>query len=235
MNKSIIPITEPKPIADCKILNVPISEFNINLGQSRTDKFIYINIEKTNANEIRLIDAANPKAEPKIAIVRGEDHLYSLEHANDDSFYVRSNLNSPNYKIYKASNIDTLNVSLEEVAPHNPNIFISDHIIFDEYLILEIRENADVQQRVLRMSFTQEVKEAGEFWKKLEYEVDLLVNSEDKKLKEIRTSAYRVQDIIEDAQRRFDDILDPEIGNPMDYIKEGCTNIINISELSEKQ
>ena len=29
--------------------------------------------------------------------------------------------------------------------------------------------------------------------------------------------------------------LDPEIGNPMDYIKEGCTNIINISELSEKQ
>ena len=135
MNKSIIPITEPKPIADCKILNVPISEFNINLGQSRTDKFIYINIEKTNANEIRLIDAGNPKAEPKIAIVRGEDHLYSLEHANDDSFYVRSNLNSPNYKIYKASNIDTLNVSLEEVAPHNPNIFISDHIIFDEYLI----------------------------------------------------------------------------------------------------
>ena len=44
-----------------------------------------------------------------------------------------------------------------------------------------------------------------------------------------------MQDIIEDAQRRFDDILDPEIGNPMDYIKEGCTNIINISELSEKQ
>jgi hypothetical protein len=61
------------------------------------------------------------------------------------------------------------------------------------------------------MSFTQEVKEAGEFWNKLEYEVDLLVNSEDKKLKEIGTSAYRVQDIIEDAQRRFDDILDPEM------------------------
>ena len=117
------------------------SEFNINLGQSRTDKFIYINIEKTNANEIRLIDAANPKAEPKIAIVRSEDHLYSLEHANDDSFYVRSNLDSPNYKIYKAADIDTLNETLDEIAPHNPNIFISDHIIFDNYLILEIREN----------------------------------------------------------------------------------------------
>lgn len=117
------------------------SEFNINLGQSRTDKFIYINIEKTNANEIRLIDAGNPKAEPKIAIVRGEDHLYSLEHANDDSFYVRSNLNSPNYKVYKASDIDSLDVAVEEIAPHYPDIFISDHIIFDDYLVLEIREN----------------------------------------------------------------------------------------------
>ena len=36
---------------------------------------------------------------------------------------------------------------------------------------------------------------------KLESEVDFIVNSEDKKIKEIRTSAYRVQDIIEESQR----------------------------------
>jgi len=129
---------------------------------------------------------------------------------------------------YTTLNIPNVNVIDAKI---NPRLLEADQ--FSE--VLEIRENADVQQRVLRMSFTQEVKEAGEFWNKLEYEVASLVNSEDKKLKEIRTSAYRVQDIIEDAQRRFDDILDPEVGNPMDYIKEGYTNIINISELSEKQ
>ena len=115
-------------------------EFNINLAQSRTDKYIYIDSAKTNSNEIRLIDAANPKADPKIAIERGEDHLYTLEHSNNGSFYVKSNLNAPNYKIYKA-NIDSLNESLDEIAAHNPDLFISDHIIFDDYLILEIREN----------------------------------------------------------------------------------------------
>ena len=73
------------------------------------------------------------------------------------------------------------------------------------------------------------------FWSKLENEVDFIVNSEDKKLKEIRTSAYRVQDIIDEAQRRFEDILDPDMGDPISFIKEGKANVLNISELSEKQ
>ena len=48
-------------------------------------------------------------------------------------------------------------------AKINPRLLEADQ--FSE--VLEIRENADVQQRVLRMSFTQEVKEAGEFWNKI--------------------------------------------------------------------
>ena len=116
-------------------------EFSIDLSKSRTNKYIYINIEKTNSNEIRLIDTLNPTLEPKITIKRSSDHLYSLEHANDDTFYIRSNLDAPNYKIYKSSNINSLDKSLEELVPHNNNIFISDHLIFDDYLVLEIREN----------------------------------------------------------------------------------------------
>ena len=116
-------------------------EFLINLSQSRTDKFIYIDIEKTNANEIRLIDTSNPTLEPKIAIKRSDNHLYTLEHAADNSFYVRSNLDSPNYKIYKAANINSIGDSVDEVYGHNLDVFISDHLIFENYLILEVREN----------------------------------------------------------------------------------------------
>ncbi|MDB4059894.1 S9 family peptidase, partial [Gammaproteobacteria bacterium] len=116
-------------------------EFLINLSQSRTDKFIYIDIEKTNANEIRLIDTSNPTLEPQIAIKRSDNHLYTLEHAADNSFYVRSNLDSPNYKIYKAANINSIGDSVDEVYAHNLDVFISDHLIFENYLILEVREN----------------------------------------------------------------------------------------------
>ncbi len=129
---------------------------------------------------------------------------------------------------YTTLNIPRINVIDAKI---NPRLLDADQLSE----VLEIRDGANVQQRVLRMAFTKHVKESKEFWKKLENEVELIVNSEDKKIKEIRTSAYRVQDIIEEAQRRFEDILDPDMGDPISFIKEGRTNILNISELSEKQ
>ena len=116
-------------------------------------------------------------------------------------------------------------------AKINPRLLDADQLSE----VLEIRDGANVQQRVLRMAFTKNVKESKEFWGKLETELEFIVNAEDKKLKEIRTSAYRVQDIVEEAQKRFEDILDPDMGDPISFIKEGRTNILNISELSEKQ
>ena len=129
---------------------------------------------------------------------------------------------------YTGLNIPRINVIDAKI---NPRLLDADQLSE----VLEIRDGANVQQRVLRMAFTKHVKESKEFWSKLENEVDFIINSEDKKLKEIRTSAYRVQDIIEEAQRRFEDILDPNMGDPISFIKEGCANILNISELSEKQ
>jgi hypothetical protein len=129
---------------------------------------------------------------------------------------------------YTTLNIPRINVIDAKI---NPRLLDADQLSE----VLEIRDGANVQQRVLRMAFTKNVKESKEFWKKLEAEVEFIVNSEDKKIKEIRTSAYRVQDIIEEAQRRFEDILDPDMGDPISFIKEGRTNILNISELSEKQ
>lgn len=129
---------------------------------------------------------------------------------------------------YTSLNIPRINVIDAKI---NPRLLDSDQLAE----VLEIRDSASVQQRVLRMAFTEHVKKSKEFWSKLENEVDFIINSEDKKLKEMRTSAYRVRDIIEDAQRRFEDILDPDMGDPISFIKEGRINILNISELSEKQ
>ncbi len=129
---------------------------------------------------------------------------------------------------YTFLNIPRINVIDAKI---NPRLLDADQLSE----VLEIKDNATVQQRVLRMAFTKQVRDAKEFWIKLENEVEFIVNSEEKKVKEIRSSAYRVQDIIEEAQKRFEDILDPDMGDPISFIKEGCANVLNISELSEKQ
>ena len=129
---------------------------------------------------------------------------------------------------YTSLNIPKINVIDAKINPR-----LLDHEQLSE--VLEIRDSANVQQRVLRMAFTNKVKESKEFWVKLEEEVEFIVNSEDKKFKEYRNSAYRVQDIIDESQRRYGEILDPDMGDPISFIKEGKANILNISELSEKQ
>jgi DNA helicase HerA-like ATPase len=99
--------------------------------------------------------------------------------------------------------------------------------------VLEIRENADVQQRILRLAFTPDIKEAKDFWDALDHSVAMIGANPERK--DDRHSADRVQDKIDDARHRFADILDPDIMDPLGLIKEGRVNILNISELSEKQ
>jgi DNA helicase HerA-like ATPase len=99
--------------------------------------------------------------------------------------------------------------------------------------VLEIRENADVQQRILRLAFTPDIKEAKDFWEALDHSVAMIGANPERK--DDRHSADRVQDKIDDARHRFADILDPDIMDPLGLIKEGRVNILNVSELSEKQ
>jgi DNA helicase HerA-like ATPase len=99
--------------------------------------------------------------------------------------------------------------------------------------VIEIRENADVQQRILRLAFTPDVKEAGNFWDALDHNVAMIGANPERK--DDRHSADRVQDKIDDARHRFADVLDPDIMDPLGLIKEGRVNVLNVSELSERQ
>ncbi len=99
--------------------------------------------------------------------------------------------------------------------------------------VLEIRESADVQQRILRLAFTPEVKESANFWEALVGQVHLIGANPERK--EDRHSADRVQDKIDDARNHFGDILDPDMSDPVSLIKEGRLNVLNVSEFSDKQ
>src|SRR3989304_6505576 len=68
---------------------------------------------------------------------------------------------------YTSLNIPKINVVDAKINPR-----LLDHEQLSE--VLEIRDSANVQQRVLRMAFTNKVKESKEFWTKLEEEVEFI-------------------------------------------------------------
>lgn len=129
------------------------AEYDIHISLSRSKKYAYINIAATNENEIHLIDLDNPLIKPKIFLERFENHLYYLEHVNDENFYVLSNHNAPNFKVLKTDTLLDLSISdMDVVIDHNSKIFINDIFYKKNNLILEIRDNGLPEINIFNLS-----------------------------------------------------------------------------------
>lgn len=116
-------------------------KFNIFLSLSKSKDYIYINIDSTDENEIRLIDTMEPLESPLVFMARTNNHLYYLDHVEDDKFFVLSNHKAPNFHVLlsdmKTKNIKDMNV----IIPHNDLIFINNIYTISNHLILEVRKN----------------------------------------------------------------------------------------------
>ena len=110
----------------------------------------------------------------------------------------------------------------------NPRLLSADKLAG----VIEIQENASNQMHVLRLAFTEEVKQrkGEDFW-------DALINaaSEVGADKLYREAAAKVVDKIDDARRKFRNILDPSMTDPLALLKNYKINVINLVELTERQ
>jgi DNA double-strand break repair helicase HerA and related ATPase len=98
--------------------------------------------------------------------------------------------------------------------------------------VIEIRENASNQMHVLRAAFTEDVKQhkGDDFWDSLSTEVAAAG-----KEKAYREASDKVLDKIDDAKRKFHNILDPGMADPLALIRNGKINVVNLVELTERQ
>ncbi len=116
-------------------------KFNIFLSLSKSKDYIYINIDSTDENEIRLIDTREPLKSPLVFMARTNNHLYYLDHVKDDKFFVLSNHKAPNFHVL-LSNMKTKNIKdMDVIVHHSDLIFINNIYTISDHLILEVRKN----------------------------------------------------------------------------------------------
>ncbi len=110
----------------------------------------------------------------------------------------------------------------------NPRLLSADKLAE----VIEIQENASNQMHVLRVAFTEEVKQrkGDDFWEALSNSA-AAVGAD----KAYREAAAKVVDKIDDARRKFHNILDPGMADPLALVKNGKINVINLVELTERQ
>lgn len=99
--------------------------------------------------------------------------------------------------------------------------------------VIEIQENASNQIHILREALTEDVRQrkGDDFWEALAAGVRAAGAEE----KFYREPAAKVEDKIEYVRKKFSNILDPGMADPLALIKNGKINVINLVELTEKQ
>jgi oligopeptidase B len=75
-----------------------------------------------------------------------------LEHLYNESFFVRSNLDAPNFKILKSSSFEDNEIpNLQTIVSHDESIFISDILYSNNNLVMEVRENGLPELSILNL------------------------------------------------------------------------------------
>ncbi len=122
--------------------------FSVNIGKSLSKEFIFLSIESNTTSEIWYLPTKQPNSSFQLIRPREKNHLYSVSHYKD-KFYIRSNKNAINYQLMT---VDTNAIKKDDwqvLVPHKKSVLIGDFKIFDNYLVIRERENAENRIKVI--------------------------------------------------------------------------------------
>jgi oligopeptidase B len=115
-------------------------EFNLNLSLSRTKKYLFLQISKTESNETLYIDLDKNNLNLECFLRRKNKHLYYIDDT-PDSFYILSNRkNKKNFALYKTDLFKTPEIYWKLIVPHKKEELIQDFLCFEDFIILETKK-----------------------------------------------------------------------------------------------
>lgn len=150
-NKVLKHVVGESEINDIVIYEEKDPEFNLSIGKSRSKKYLYIYIGKTESSETLLLDLEEKNSELISILPREEKHLYSVEDTPECFYVLTDSDNAKNFKLMKF-NLDQIGSkdSWETVVEHDPKILIEGFVTFPDYIFLEVRE--DGLPKIIRLN-----------------------------------------------------------------------------------
>ncbi len=124
------------------IYEEPDDGFFVSVGLSDGHNYVVINTGGHTSNELRLLDANDPAAEPVLISAREEGVEYYLTEARD-RFYFRTNVDGAvDFKIVSAPLDAPGRENWEDFVPHRPGTLVNALIGFADWQVRMERQNA---------------------------------------------------------------------------------------------
>ena len=134
--------------ADAIVYEEPDTEFYTTVGRSRSGDYLAISLGSTEATEIRILEADDPRGAFRLFLARERGHLYTADHAGD-RWIVRSNREAPNYRLMSVPLGAENDFSRwTDFIAHSEDVFIEGHLVFDAFLAISERSEGLRRVRV---------------------------------------------------------------------------------------
>jgi oligopeptidase B len=112
------------------------------VGQTRSKRFVTIDVNDHDTSEVWLIDTQSAKATPVCVAPRQRGFEYELDH-HGDHFIIKTNKDdAEDYKLMTTPVDNVTPDNWVDLVPHRPGVFLVGYVVFKNWLVRMERENA---------------------------------------------------------------------------------------------
>ncbi len=123
--------------------------YYMGIAESRSEKYLFIELQSTEQSEWRYADASDPSLRFKTVLPREAKLKYQVEHLAKD-FIIRTNWQAPNYRIVRAPIATSADKqSWTDVVPHSADALLENFQVSTHYLAVNERSGGLLKLRIL--------------------------------------------------------------------------------------
>ena len=137
---------------DVMVFEEKDNRYSLRLYRSKSRKYVVIFSDMNElSTEARLLEASDPQGSFKIFHPRESKLQYQVEHV-DNKFFIRTDLDAPNFRIMETPEPATGKENWKELIPHRDDVLIAGMSIFTNHLVLNEVKDALSQLRIINLS-----------------------------------------------------------------------------------
>ncbi len=136
---------------DVLVYDEPDPGFFVGVDLTLDERFIVIGCGNNETSEARLISADQPEAEARVVEPRHTGRLYDVEHAHG-RLYILTDDTHPNRRLVTAPADAPGRDNWQELIAPSDDVYLSDHALFRDHLVVSEREAAVNHLRIHRLS-----------------------------------------------------------------------------------
>ncbi len=121
--------------------------FWLGLGKTRDERWIVVSSGSKDTTELRVIDADDPAAAPRVVLPRQSGIEMSLDHRHG-RFYLLANDSGRNFRLVEtAADAPSLQTARELIA-HRDDVMLEDIDLFERWMVVQERDRGTLKLRV---------------------------------------------------------------------------------------